>query len=90
MSYDRNMIINHQILTDTEGRPVAAQIPWAEFEAIKAELEGNLPLDMETRARLDRRSQELEDGTIEGLDSQEMFRRVRERLDRKRDVNKSA
>lgn len=89
-SYTQAMTINHQILTDAEGRPVAAQIPWEEFEAIKAELERDLPLDTETRAMLDRRARELEDGTTEGLDSQEMFRRVRERLDGKREAKESA
>jgi hypothetical protein len=84
------MTITHQILTDAEGKPVAAQIPWAEFEVIKAELERDLPLDAETRSMLDRRSQELEDGTVEGLDSEEMFRRVRERLDGRRIVIGSA
>ena len=80
------MAITHQILTDTEGNPVAAQIPWAEFEVIKAEFERDLPLEVETRAMLDRRSRELEDESVEGLDSEEVFRRVRERLGGKRKV----
>ena len=46
------MTITHQILTDAEGKPVAAQ--------------------------------------IEGLDSVEMFRRVRERLDGKREIKEGA
>ncbi len=74
------MAITHQILTDSEGNPVAAQIPRAEFEVIKAEFERGLPPDAETRAMLDRRSRELEDGSVEGLDSEEVFRRVREPL----------
>ncbi len=78
------MTITHQILTDSEGKPVAAQIPWAEFELIKAELERDLPLDPETRAMLDRRSREMEDGTVEGIGNDELFRRVRQRLDEKR------
>jgi hypothetical protein len=90
MVYNCPMTITHQILTDAEGNPVAAQIPWAEFEVIKAELERDLTLDAETRSMLDRRSQEMEDGSIEGLDSQEMFRRVRERLDGRREVVESA
>ncbi len=84
------MTITHKILTDAEGKPVAAQIPWAEFEVIKAELERDLPLDAETRATLDRRSQELEAGTVEGLDSVKMFRRVRDRLDEKREIKEGA
>jgi len=78
------MTITHQILTDAEGRPVAAQIPWEEFEMIKAELEGEPLLDEDTRALLDRRSQELEEGTVEGIGNEEMFRRVRKRVDEKR------
>ncbi len=78
------MTIRHQILTDAEGKPVAAQIPWDDFELIKAELERDLPLDEEARSVLDRRHRELEEDNVEGLDSQEIFRRVRERLARKR------
>lgn len=80
------MTITHQILTDADGKPVAAQIPWNEFEIIKAELESDSPLDAESRTMLDRRSRELADGTVEGFDSEEMFRRVQMRLDAKRAV----
>jgi hypothetical protein len=59
------MAITHQIFTDTVGNPVAAQIPRAEFQVIKAEFERDLPLVGETRAMLDRRSRELEDGSVE-------------------------
>ena len=84
------MTVTHQSPTDAEGKSIAAQIPWAEFEVIKAELERDLPLNAETRDTLDRRSRELEDGTVEGLDSVEMFRRVRERLDGKREIKEGA
>lgn len=84
MSYHPYMTIHHQILTDQDGNPTAALIPWEEFQVIKAEMERNLPLDPETRAVLDRRSRELEDGTVEGIGTEEMFRRVQERLEKKR------
>lgn len=39
MSYPETMTIEHQIVIDADGNPVAAQIPWAEFEALLEELE---------------------------------------------------
>ena len=90
MSYTAVMTIEHQIVTDADGKPVAAQIPWDQFQVIKAEMEGDLPLDPDTKALLDRRSQELRDGTVEGISSDEMFKRVRKRLEEKRKTPKSA
>ena len=34
MSYTANMTITHQTVVDKNGKPTAAQIPWAEFELI--------------------------------------------------------
>jgi hypothetical protein len=51
------MTIEHQILTDKDGNPVAAQIPWDQFEAIQERLAGVLDdvLTDEFRAGLDQR-----------------------------------
>ena len=90
LSYTLTMTIEHYIVTDKDGKPIAAQIPWDQFQVIKAEMEGDLPLDPDAKALFDRRSQELRDGTAEGISSDEMFKRVRERLEEKRKTPKSA
>ncbi len=77
------MTITHQIVTDAEGKPVAAQIPWDEFQVIKAEierLENDGPLDPEWKAELDRRSRDLDEGRVEGVSHEEMMSRVREKF----------
>ena len=84
------MTITHQIVTDAEGQPTAALIPWDEFEVIQAEVKTGLPLEPAIRSMLERRSQELEEGTVKGISSEEMFKRVRARLEQKRASSKSA
>lgn len=70
------MTIEHQIITDEDGQPTAAIIPWEMFQVIQAEIE--------VKAMLERRSQELIEGTVEGIESDELFKRVRERLAERR------
>lgn len=84
IGYSSNMTIHHQTVLDENGNPTAAIIPWDEFRIIKAEMERSQSVDSKVREVLDRRSRELEDGTVEGITTEEMFRRVEERLDRKR------
>lgn len=77
------MTISHQKVLDEEGRPVAAQIPWDEFILIQdrlSEVDDKLPLSREWKEELDRRSRELDDGTVEGIPHEEMMRQVRDRV----------
>lgn len=73
------MAITHKILTDEDGNPVAAQIPWEEFEILQAELEREDPLSKEQRMVLERRFEELKSGEIEGISTEAFFTRARER-----------
>ena len=76
MSYDRTMIINHQILTDTEGRPVAAQIPWAEFEVIRDRLD-EISVSGEWRNEITKRAREVDEGEVELVDGDDFLQRLR-------------
>ncbi len=80
MSYTVSMIITHQTVLDENGNPSAALIPWDQFRVIKAELESaeDAPLSPDWKAELDRRSRELDDGTVQGVSHDEMMARVRE------------
>jgi len=74
------MTITHQILTDAEGNPVAAQIPWDEFRVIRAELEksDDAPLTFEWKAELDRRMENYRNGTAVLSPHDEVMEEVRE------------
>ena len=82
MGYTACMTISYQTVMGEDGEPTAALIPWEEFRVIRAELEGaeDAPLSPEWKAELDRRSRELEDGTVQGVPHDEMIARVRETL----------
>ncbi|MCF6313547.1 MAG: addiction module protein [Verrucomicrobiales bacterium] len=82
MSYTESMTITYQTLMGEDGEPTAALIPWDEFRVIKAELEvaEDTPLSPEWKAELDRRSRELDDGSVKGIPHDEMIERVRETL----------
>ena len=77
------MTITHQMLMDADGKPVAAQIPWDEFEAIQHRLEeiDDAPLSSEWRAELDRRRQSIEDGTAKTTPHDQVMAEVRARLE---------
>jgi putative addiction module component (TIGR02574 family) len=74
------MTITHQILTDAEGKPVAAQIPWTEFRVIQAELErsDDAPLTPEWKAELDRRMENYRNGTAGLTPHEKVMEEVRE------------
>lgn len=55
------------------------------FELVAVELERDLPLGVENRVLVNRRDRELEDGTVESVDSQETIQRERVRLVPKRE-----
>lgn len=76
VSYNRNMIINHQILTDAEGRPVAAQIPWDEFEVIRDRLDED-SVSVEWRDVIAKRALEIDKGEVELVDGEDFLQRLR-------------
>ena len=80
MRYDAPMTITHQILTDADGKPVAALIPWDEFRVIQAELERseNAPLAPEWKTELDRRMETYRNGTARLTPHDEVMEEVRE------------
>ena len=92
MSYHLSMTITHQMLMDADGKPVAAQIPWDEFEAIQHRLEevDDAPFSPEWRAELDRRRQGIDDGTTEGTPHDQAMTEVREHLETTRRESRSA
>ena len=69
MSYPETMTIEHQIVTDADGNPVAAQIPWDQFEVIQERLadEEDEVLTDEFRAELDQRVENIKNGTSKGI-----------------------
>lgn len=70
------MIITHQILTDAEGRPVAAQIPWDEFEEIRDRLNEDDVSD-EWRNEIAQRALEIDNGEVELVDGEEFLQRLK-------------
>ena len=70
------MIINHQILTDAEGRSVAAQIPWDEFEVIRDRLDED-SASMEWRDEIAERAFEIDKGDVELVDGEDFLQRLR-------------
>jgi len=74
------MTITHQIVTDADGKPVAAQIPWNEFRVIQAELEraDDAPLTPEWKAELDRRMENYRNGTAVLTPHDKVMEEVRE------------
>lgn len=69
------MIIDHQILTDKEGRPTAALISWDQFEEIRERLadEQEGILSDEYKAELNRRVEGLRNGTTKGISHEEVM-----------------
>lgn len=76
------MTIDHQILTDKDGRPTAALIPWDQFEEIRERLadEKGDVLSEEYKAELDRRVEGLRNGTTEGISHEEVMEDLRDTL----------
>ena len=75
MSYTGCMTIEHHIVTDADGKPVAAQIPWGLFQQLQAlhtEIE-EAPLSDESKAELDRRVQGLKNGTTKAIPHEEVI-----------------
>lgn len=84
MRYNEGMAIEHQILTDANGNPVAAQIPWDEFQelqALRAEMDDELSLSDEYKVELDRRVENLKRGTSKGISHEEVMSNLRTRLE---------
>lgn len=71
------MIITHQIFTDSEGRPVAAQIPWDEFEEIRDRLNEDDVSD-EWRNEIAKRALEIDNGEVELVDGEQFLQRLKE------------
>lgn len=86
------MTIPHQMLMDADGKPVAAQIPWDEFEAIQQRLKemDDSPLSPEWRAELDRRRQKIDEGMTEGTPHGQVMAEVREHLESTRRESQNA
>ena len=78
------MTIEHQIVTDEDGNPTAALIPWEQFQVIRAEIEvdEDAPLSPEWRAELDRRMQSIKDGTATLISHDELIDRIQGTLDK--------
>lgn len=76
------MPITHQTVLGADGEPVAALIPWDEFQVIKAELDppGDAPLSDQWKAELNQRSRDLDNGAATPVGHTEMIDRVRENL----------
>ena len=76
------MTIEHQIVTDADGNPTAALIPWDQFRILKAEMEfdKDVPLSPAWKAEIDRRNQEIEDGTAVGIPHDVVMANMREKL----------
>ena len=80
-----SMTIEHQVVTDVDGNPTAALIPWDQFRVLQLEMEhdDDAPLSPEWKAEIERRSRELEDGSVEGITHEEMMQRVRGNLEKR-------
>ncbi|MDF1814072.1 MAG: addiction module protein [Verrucomicrobiales bacterium] len=86
MSYTETMTIEHQIVTDEDGQPTAAIIPWDQFQrlqAMHASLENDKePISDEFRDELNRRVQGLKDGTNKGIPHEEAMADLRSIIDK--------
>ena len=80
------MTIEHQIVTDEDGKPTAAIIPWDLFQRLKAmhaSLENDEePISDEFRDELNRRVQGLKDGTTKGIAHGEAMADLRSLIDK--------
>jgi Putative addiction module component len=70
------MAINHQIVTDAEGRPVAAQIPWDEFIEIQDRLDQDL-ISAQWREEIATRAREIDNGKVQLVDGHDFLQRLR-------------
>lgn len=61
------MTIHHQIVTDTEGRPVVAQIPGEEFEPVRDRLD-EVDIPDPWREEIADRAREIDEGKVELVD----------------------
>lgn len=74
MSYTARMIIEHQIVTDAEGKPTAALIPWDAFEVMRDRLEnGTDEMTDEFKAELNQRVENLRNGTTKAIPHDELM-----------------
>jgi hypothetical protein len=65
-----------RLVTDAEGRPVAAQIPWDEFEAIRDRLDED-GVSAEWSEEIAKRVLEIEGGEVELVDGEDFLQRLR-------------
>lgn len=79
MSYTGAMTIEHKILTDEDGRPAAALIPWDQFEMIQERLadDDEVVLTDEFRAELNQRVDNIKNGTTKGIPHDELMAELR-------------
>lgn len=73
------MIIEHQIVTDEEGRPTAALIPWDEFEKVRGKLaeESCETMPDEIKDELDSRLEGLRSGSKKAIPHNELIADLR-------------
>ncbi len=72
----RTMTIHHQIVTDTEGRPVVAQIPGEEFEPVRDRLD-EVDIPDPWREEIADRAREINEGKVELVDGEDFLQRLR-------------
>ena len=78
MSYPGPMTIEHQIVTDAEGKPTAALIPWDEFEIMRERLEDDAKeMTDEFKAELNQRVENLRNGTTKAIPHDELMANLR-------------
>ena len=79
MSYTLVMTIEHHIVTDKDGKPIAAQIPWDEFEALQERLadgESGETISPEWTEEIKNRAREIDQGEVELTDGDDFLERL--------------
>ncbi|MEO0416073.1 MAG: hypothetical protein AAF226_14090 [Verrucomicrobiota bacterium] len=71
------MTIEHQIVTDADGNPIAAQIPWTEFEKLKQQIDG-YELDREWSNELHKRAEEIDHGEVDLVEGEDFLKRLKD------------
>lgn len=73
------MTIEHHIVTDKDGKPIAAQIPWDEFEALQERLadeESGDTVSPEWTEEIANRAREIDQGEVELTDGDDFLKRL--------------
>lgn len=74
------MTISHRTLLGEDGQPEAAVIPWDVFVKIQRLVDGEGILSAEETEILDRRADELRNGTARGLSLQDLKGSIQAKL----------